>query len=399
MEWLIELGRGIGRLFLSPLFYWFFIVLLIAHKSRVKKERRHFGTKIYDIFYEMKHTWLISLISGIVLSVIVMVAGVSLSYPVILLLSIITILLSIVGRFTWLSAAYIFSFTYIVLLVIRTFFTDYVPAAWLEDLQQVDFVSFTTLLGIFLVIEAIIMMRMRQNHTFPELVKGNRGKWVGQHRMKKITMIPFFTLIPGGPIVSFASWWPVFDVNGTSYSLMLVPIIFGFEHVVKGTIPVKAFRTLGNAVLILGLITIGIAVTGYYLSVLTLVSAIIAILGREFISYRFRLNDQMKQAFFSPEPNGLLVLGVIPNTPGESLELMPGEKIMKVNGRVVTSEQAFYEALQANSAYCKLDIRDVRGELRFAQRAIYQGEHHELGILFAKEHYRNNDLKSRKKAQ
>ncbi|MDL4839261.1 PDZ domain-containing protein [Aquibacillus rhizosphaerae] len=395
-DWLIELAKGLGRLFLSPLFYWFFILTFLASAARIKKERTHFGSKIFDTFYEAKHTWFIALISGILLSVLAIGVGVLFSYPVILLLSFVTILFSITRKFSLLSSAYVFGFTYIMLLILPTYLADYIPDYWLEQLQQLDLVSFTTLLGLFLVIEAIIMMRIDQNNTLPELIKGKRGKWLGQHRIKKIAMIPLFTLIPDGTIVSFADWWPVFHVNGESYGLMLFPVIIGFEHVIRGSLPIKAIRSLSHWILILGLVTIGISIAGYYLPLLTLVSVAIAIIGREFISYRFRLKDQLKKPFFSPESAGVLVLGVIPGTPAESIDLLVGERIMKVNGKPVSSEDEFYQALQANSAYCKLDIRDVRGELRFAQRALYQGEHHELGILFAKEHYLKKEKKSKK---
>ena len=45
-------------------------------------------------------------------------------------------------------------------------------------------------------------------------------------------------------------------------------------------------------------------------------------------------------------------------------------------------KKVFYEALQQNRAHCKLEVLDVNGQIRFVQRALYEGDHHELGILF-----------------
>ncbi len=42
---------------------------------------------------------------------------------------------------------------------------------------------------------------------------------------------------------------------------------------------------------------------------------------------------------------------------------------------------SFYKALQKNRAYCKLEVFDVNGEIRFVQGALFEGDHHELGIL------------------
>lgn len=392
-DWLIELALGTGKLFLNPLFYWFFIIISLATISRIKKERRSFGTKVFDVFSETSFTWPIAIVSGLLLSVVAVGLGFIISYTAILLLSIFTILFTIGRKFSWLSSAYTFGFTYLALLLLPSLIDGQVSDFWLEDLKQVHVVSFTVLLGLFIVIEAAIMLRMDRNDTFPELVKGNRGKWIGQHRIKKMAMIPFFTLIPNGLIIPFADWWPVFQINGESYGLILLPVLIGFEHVVKGTMPIKSTRELGQSLLILGLLTVGISIAGYYLSVFTLISVAVAIIGRELISYRFRSKDQQKQPFFGPDTKGLLVLGVIPGSPADGLDLTVGERIMKVNGKPVSDEQEFYEALQLNSAYCKLDIRDERGEIRFAQRALYQGEHHELGMLFTKEHYRKIEQK------
>ncbi|WP_186580863.1 S1C family serine protease [Aquibacillus kalidii] len=387
-DWLIEFAKGVGKLFLNPLFYWFFILTFLVSLSRIKNERKNFGTKIFDVYYEAAYTWPVSLISGAILSVLAVGLGVTFDYTVIALLSLVTILLSVSGRFSWLSAAYSFGFTYLLLLIFPSVLDNVLPSEWQENFKNVEFVSFTTLLGLMIMVEAVLVLQIRKRETFPELVKGNRGKWVGQHRLKKITMIPFFGLVPSGLITPFADWWPMFSINGESYGILLIPIVIGFEHVAKGALPIKVTRALGQSLLILGLATIALSIIGYYLPIFTLISVIVALIGREWLSFHFRSKDQQNQPFFSPDQTGLLVLGVIPGTPAESLKLSVGEKILKVNGIRVANEQQFYEALQANSAYCKLDIRDERGEIRFAQRALYQGEHHELGILFAKKQYR-----------
>ena len=50
----------------------------------------------------------------------------------------------------------------------------------------------------------------------------------------------------------------------------------------------------------------------------------------------------------------------------------------------VKTEQQFYEAFQLYRAYCKLEVIDENGENRLVNRALYEGEHHELGIISLK---------------
>ncbi|MBM7573524.1 PDZ domain-containing protein [Aquibacillus albus] len=391
--WLLEFIKGLGKVFLHPLLYWFLILGLLASLARIKRERHFFGTKIYSAFQEAKYTWPITIVSCLVLSCLAIGLGVMFSFPVMVLLSLVTIIFTLTKRFSWLSSAYTMGFTFLLLLILPDLLEGRLPSYWTDGLRNVDPVSFTIILGLLIIIEAILMIRINKKETFPELVKGNRGKWIGQHRLKKIAVVPFFALIPVGEIVPFSSWWPIFQIDGDRFGIILLPFLIGFEQVVKGAAPLKATRNLGQSLLILGLLTTGTAIAGYYLTILTLISVAIAIIGREFISFRFRSKDQQNKPFFSPSPTGMLVLGVIPVSPADKLSLSPGEIIIKVNGKSVSNEQQFYEALQVNSAYCKLDVRDERGELRFVQRAMYQGEHHELGIIFAEGSYRFKDHK------
>ncbi|UFT98524.1 PDZ domain-containing protein [Radiobacillus kanasensis] len=383
-DWLWELLKGLGRLFLNPVLYWFIICVLLASRQRISKERRLFGTKIFDIFSESKRTASVSLIAGIILSLLSIGLGIVFDFYVLLLIAAVTIALSLFLRFSLLSAAYTLGFSYLIILAIQYVYGPETNIDILEELQHIDAASFTIIIGFFLIVEAFLLLRIDQRETFPEVVKGNRGKWIGQHRLKKAVIIPFFALLPSGFIEPFAPWWPIFTIEGDSYGLVLIPFLIGFEHVAKGFSPVVTAKKLGNAVLILSLIVIGFAISSYYYAFMSLVAVVVAIVGREWISYRHRLQDQQKSAYFSPSSTGMLVLGVIPGTPADGLGLLAGERIEKVNGKVVTNVQEFYEALHTSSASCRLDVRDDRGEIRFVQRAMYQGEHHELGIVFGK---------------
>ncbi len=87
-----------------------------------------------------------------------------------------------------------------------------------------------------------------------------------------------------------------------------------------------------------------------------------------------------------------MVLGIIPNTPADDLELKIGEIITKVNGIPVKHVSDFYEALQKNRAFVKMEIIGLNGEIRFDQRASYEGEHHELGILFVQDEHEHEEM-------
>src|SRR5699024_8284454 len=168
--------------------------------------------------------------------------------------------------------------------------------------------------------------------------------------------------------------------------LIIFPFLIGFDFPIAGGLPTKVAKRYSEYPLLLGFLIVALSLMSYYVKILTLVTVLVAIVGREFISYRLKLKDQQQLPLFSPLPNGLKVLAILPGTQAIELGLIPGDTIKKVNGQDVATPTEFYQALQINRAFCKLDIIDERGELRFAQRAFYQGEHHELGVIFVENH-------------
>jgi S1-C subfamily serine protease len=111
----------------------------------------------------------------------------------------------------------------------------------------------------------------------------------------------------------------------------------------------------------------------------------IAVVGHEGLAFLQKIREDGMPFFFSKKNNGVMILGIIPDSPASKMELKVGELITKVNGSPVTDDKDFYEALQKNRAYCKLEVFDTNGEVRFEQRALYEGDHYELGILFVQD--------------
>ena len=109
--WLTEGVKALGKLFLQPLLYWSIILIVISGYQRIKRERINFGYKIFDVFYEWKHTWRFSLVFGLIISMITLGIGVVFTYETIVLLSIVVILLSMTGKFHLLSPSYTIGLT------------------------------------------------------------------------------------------------------------------------------------------------------------------------------------------------------------------------------------------------------------------------------------------------
>lgn len=393
-DWLTELLYGIGNFFLNPLLYWALLLTLLVSSRRIRKERNNFGTKVFDFGKEWTGTWVLSLIFGLLLTAVSIGAGIVIAPAVVLLISAVTIVLTLLFRFTWLSSAYIFGFSFLLAVGAAPYAADYLPAGWADDMEGLNWISFALIMSIVMIAEAILLLKTKKEDTLPELVKGPRGRWIGQHRFRKLLFIPFFLLVPAGAIEPFAPWWPYFHLNGTNYGLLLVPLLTGMDGFAKGRPAFIEARKQGKAVLILALLTLAVSLVSMYSYYFAISAFVIALIGREAITLSFRNKDRKRAMFYTESSKGLFVLAVIPESPADRLGLLVGERIEKVNGIRVTTERAFYEAIQTNSQYCKMEIRDEQGEIRIKQRAMYEGEPHELGIIFVQEQRRHAGLKS-----
>lgn len=380
--WLIELGKGIGKLFLHPLLYWIIILYLITSYRRIKRERLQFGSKVFDMFAEGRNTLGVSLIFSIIVSIFSIGFGFVFSYEVIIILFVVTLLLSINGAVTALSASYTIGITFLVVMISQYgnfgLLSQYrIP----NDLATVQFFSLSILAGLYLLIEAILVSS-QISKSFPMLTKSDRGKWVGQHQLKRLAFIPFFGFIPIDGVHGVDPLFPYFVFGDQSFTLIFLPFVIGFHYHVQSQLPYKAAQKIGQATLLLSMIVLAFAIASLFYPLLTIFAIVIAILGREWIMFRHRQHDRQKPAFFTPVNKGVKVLAVYPNSPAERLGIEIGEIILKVNGEVIDNSKQFYEALRNGGPFFKLDILDHQGEVRFVTSAFYEEDHHELGLIF-----------------
>lgn len=78
---------------------------------------------------------------------------------------------------------------------------------------------------------------------------------------------------------------------------------------------------------------------------------------------------------------GLRVLDVLRDSPATEMGILRGETIVKANGITVNTPEQLHGALRANPAFCRLEVVDLDGHNRFVQRALYSGDHHQLGLM------------------
>ncbi|QCJ44106.1 PDZ domain-containing protein [Bacillus sp. S3] len=384
--WLVELLKGTGKLFLHPVLYYLVFLAGILGVMRVKRERKNFHIRAHDAYFELRQVFPRGLLIGLVLSIIVIAAGITVPFTAVLLIAGFTLLWSLTTNIRLMSPAYTVGAAFFTMIVLaENNWTIPLLSGAFDSISDKVYPSVVVVLGLLLIAEGILIFKNGSKGTSPKVTKSKRGQSVGAHEVKRLWLLPVFLLIPGNVLQLPFDWWPVFHLGADKYSLILVPIAVGFHQQIKGTLPVEAIQLHGRRVIVLGAFITLISVAGYWYPLISIVAAALAVIGRESLALLAYMKDDSRPPYFSKRNQGVMIIGVIPESPASKMGLQVGELITKANGVLVHDEHTFYEALQKNRAHCKLEVYDTKGEIRFVQRALYEGDHHELGVLFVQD--------------
>ncbi|MFC5793998.1 PDZ domain-containing protein [Thalassorhabdus alkalitolerans] len=380
-----ELLIAIGRFFAHPLTYIFLIAMILLGYRRVKKERADFHTRVQDTLDDLLTPMVPGLLAGAAVSIVILLAGASVPWSFLLLVGLLYVVFLLTGRAWLLSPSYVLGLAVLIAYFIPSQLEtgNMTVDGWLQTLAEANLMHAVLLLALFMLAEGILILKNGQKHTSPLLKKSTRGKWIGAHKLQRLWFVPLFVFVPGGEIEGLG-WWPVLPIGDGGLALWLVPMAIGTSFTIYHTLPWKAASLHGQRVIGAGILALAGAVAAYFYPVFVLVTAIVAIVLRIAASIVGKIQEDSNPPFFTMQTKGVKVLGVIPGSPAEKMELKPGEIIMRVNGIPVNGEKDFYKALQRNSAYCKLDVADLNGEIRFAQSTVFHGAHHHVGVLLVK---------------
>ncbi|MCD8509766.1 MAG: S1C family serine protease [Bacillus sp. (in: Bacteria)] len=392
----MELLKAFGRLWLHPLTYVFILTALWFGIRRVKRERKDFHTRVHDVIHELTFPLLISVVFAIILSVIVAVAGIELPIGMIALMAILWLLLLPFRKARLLSMTFVGTIVLFVALFLPEIQTNYlVINGLISDIQSVNVVGFAALLVVLFVAESLLILFNGWKKTSPKLIVSKRGKTVGSHEANRLWFIPLLVLLPAGPLSFEGGWWPLLESGSAGVGFMFVPFILGFQLTVQSSLPKEKIRQAGKRMLALSIL-LGLILAGaWFYTPAVIALAAIALIGREVIYYLHNSMEKRSTNFYTNRGTGLTVVGVLPFSTGEKLGITVGETIQRVNGWEVFTQHQLYEALQMNPAYCKLEVLDIEGEVRFVQSSVYEGDHYQIGLLFVPDENMSSNLSER----
>ncbi|EZH66424.1 hypothetical protein DH09_10855 [Bacillaceae bacterium JMAK1] len=377
--WLVDVLTGIGMFFVHPLTYVAIVAMAWVGFRRMKRERNMFHTSIRPWTEEWLHPLVPGVLAGILASVVVVLLGIVLSTEYLMITAVVYLVLLVVGGTRLLSPLY----SLLIALFIDQWLLGFITyeAAWLPTEATTEPAWVLLLVFVLTIIEAVLLRERRSSRRYSPLrIKSSRGKWIGGQRFDRLYLIPLFVFVPG-ELVTSVDWWPFLPVTD-GLSVTLVPFLLG-AHAISYSerIGHQLARTSTQLLWIAALAGASSFAIFYYPVALLYVVVGLLIL-RITVQLSKRIQDRKATPYFTPRADGVVILAVRPGSPAEKMGLIPGEIVTKVHQEPVNSEWSFYQKLQINPAYGKVEVVDERGEKRIEQAALYDNEHHELGIVF-----------------
>ncbi|MFC5650500.1 serine protease [Paenibacillus solisilvae] len=391
LELLRQAGSAALGLLISPFYYVAVLLIMLQYMRQTRLERKLFHVKLHAWPRTLGRMMIAGLVVGVIMTCAGLFLGVSVTAEAVLWMWGTAAVLAVI-RVRYLCFAYSVGLLGVLQWVLG--FTSLPErSGWLgqlaASLSKLDIAGLLVLVAIMHLAEALLVRWQGARFSSPLFLEGKRGKLVGGFMLQGYWPVPMLMLVPTAAghgsdlILPWSTWFGDSSLWSSGFTMIGFPMMIGFTEMTRTMLPQAKARSASQALLIYGLCLGAVAVGAAYWSPLTLAAAICSLLLHEAILLVSLFKETTTSPYFVHDERGLRVLAVIPGTPAESMGILSGEVLHKVNGRRIHSKEGLYDALHLNPAFCKLEVLNHEGQIKFVQRARYAGEHHQLGVILA----------------
>jgi hypothetical protein len=392
MEILLDIlqrfGRAVLQLAANPLYYAAVFLIGWQYRRQMMMERRLFHVRIHGAADRLWRTVLWGMAGGAAVSVAMAFVGAGLQPSAILIVWIVAILAMLVrSRFACL--AYAVGIAGMVQAIVswlpESVWPDGVLLTVADSVRRLDVVALLVIAALLHLLEAGYIRWFSQSGAGPLFYEGKRGKIIGGYQFRQFWPVPLFLLVPLAGGGQALPWTPLMDGGmwAHGWTFLSFPVLIGFSERTVTRLPKDKAAATSGLLLIYSLLMLAMAFLSYLWAPLTIAASILCIALHEAVIWFSRWDESRRGPLFVHGSQGLKILAVIPRSPAEELGIMAGEIIHKVNGSKVLTKEQLHRALTSNPAFCRLEIINLDGQNKFVQRALYSGEHHQLGLILA----------------
>lgn len=389
-----EIVLRLGSFFLQPMFYLGVIILILQYRRQISFERKLFSSRIHSLPIEVFRSLGYGLIGGIIASILMISLGVVFEPQYLWLIWIVTVILLLFNvRFLCLS--YSIGIVGFIAGIMQLFEPNIMLKMvnlnydWLKDLiallLNIDIPTLIVIVAVLHLVEAILVKLQSAKQATPIFVESKRGRLTGGFQIQSYWLLPLFIFVPIGNfdqnVLFSLSWIPLFSQG--MLTIIPIPAMIGYADFTTVYSPKEKARKSFKYLLVYSFVLLGLAFIASKIGGFQIIAAIFSGFGHELIRVLGSRKEIKLPAKYVHPKDGLKVLAVIPGSLADLMKIETGEIIKKVNGIPVTNKQELYDALQKQSAFVRLEIINLDGQIKFAQHSIYTGEHHQLGIILS----------------
>lgn len=377
--------------FIQPTFLVGILVAILLSVRRKKQERKLFRVAINKDSHEIKDYFVKGLIPGLIASILVIAAGIPITIEAIIIYQLLALLAVIIGGH-FVHPLFIMPLTaFLVWGSNKIELVDQLPNPakdWYEGFSQTEWINVSLVQNLLIITVVLLFLtaarflKQKEKNYSPKIVETKRGKKIAAYRLTPFWVIPLILVIPGEAFSNLFDWWPVFSIGDSNYSFFVLPVLSGFKYTVRSYVPREATAELAKDLFVVAALTTLCLVGSYWAPVLTYIATALVFLGGITVLMRHAFREKKGHQLYAPANGGLKVIGIRPGTPAEKMNLQIGETVVMCNETTVETEEDFHEALSKNSVYCRLKVKDIKGEPRLTETALYADDPHGLGIVF-----------------
>lgn len=361
-------------LLISPvgLAFWLALGLTILFAvRRTSRERHQYLRAIHPKHIEISRFFWVGILIGIVVSAISVLARLQVSLAALLALSGLTVIGLILS-------AWSFSPWWLGLASLATFIQpDY------SDTDGQLAANLALLISLLWLAQAVLARLNRGDQLeSPVILVDRRQRKSAKFRLRQFYWVPL--LVPVDPAQVAGS--PVLTVIIQAFAIVGLPLILGASFTARHDRAKMHwqrswpwFAGAGGALVVYG-------VAARLLFLPAVASAIVPACISVILGSGLLWQGHKVYLTVTRTDRGVVLIGVVPDTPAAQMNLQPGDRVLSCNHIAVNSASELYNAIQKEPTYCRLRLQQADGELRLAETAIFSGAPHELGmILFPEE--------------
>lgn len=387
MELMRAYGSAALQLLSQPFYYVSCLIMVLAYIHRTRTERSLFHVRLHVWPLQLLRAAGWGLLAGAAVSVAAAFVGVMLTPDTVLWLWGTAAVLALL-RVRYLCFAYSVGVLGLLQTASGMLSLDESGGAVgqaAQSLAALDIPGLLLLVAGLHAAEALLVRRDSAQLSSPLYLEGKRGKLIGGYSLQGFWPVPLLLLVPASGGSAVLPWTPLLggDAWAGGWTVLALPVIVGFADLALSSLPKQQARLASRRLLLYSGALAVLALAAAYASPLIPVAALAALGLHESLALLGEFLQRRQPPRFVHDERGLCILGIVPGAPAEEMGLEAGEVLHKVNGQRVRTKEELYDALHENPAFCKLEVINLEGQIKFVQRARFAGEHHQLGVLLA----------------